>query len=577
MRFRLVPTLLCLTASLACAVLSTAAPRPRPPVPDFGPHVLIFDPSMTTIQSQLDAVFAKQESNQFGAERVALFFQPGKYELDVQVGFYTQVLGLGRSPDDVAITGAVRSKANWMKNHNATCNFWRCVENLAVTPTKDNRINIWAVSQATALRRVHIRGDLDLWDQGWSSGGFLADCKIDGQINSGSQQQWISRNAAWGRWVGASWNMVFVGVTNPPTGQWPDPAYTVVAQTPISREKPYLFLDDDGRYFVMVPDLARGPTQGITWAGGATPGVALPIEQFYLAHPERDTATSLNAALGTGRHLIFTPGIYHLDASIHVTRPGTIVLGLGYATLVPDRGTPAMVVADVDGVKLGGLLFDAGPENSATLLQIGTPGSTRSHATNPTFLFDIFARAGGATVGVARCFLTIDSRHVVGDNFWLWRADHGKGAAWDANKNANGLIVNGDDVTIYGLFVEHNQEYQTLWQGNGGRVYLYQSEIPYDPPTQAAWMNGATRGYASYKVSDTVTTHEAWGLGVYCVFRKSPVLLDNAIETPSAPGVKLHHMVTLRLNPPNGSGIAHVINGRGDPVIEHKTARVEQE
>ena len=571
------PLLVSLAVTLARANPEAAAMPPPAATPDFGPQVLVFDPAMTNLQGRLDAVFARQESNQFGPDRVAYLFKPGHYNLDVQVGFYMQVLGLGRSPDDVVITGAVRSKADWMRNHNATCNFWRCAENLAVIPTRDGNVDVWAVSQATALRRVHVRGDLDLWDQGWSSGGFLADSKIDGQISSGSQQQWLSRNAAWGKWVGGSWNMVFVGVDRPPAGQWPAPAYTVVAKTPLSREKPYLFIDEAGRYFVMVPALAREGTQGITWGRGPTPGEAIPLDRFYLAHPGTDTAASLNAALGAGRNLIFTPGTYRLDASVRVTRPGTVVLGLGYATLVPDRGTPAMIVADVDGVKLGGLLFEAGPVNSETLLQVGAPHSTVSHAADPIFLYDIFARAGGANVGVARCFLTINSRNVVGDNFWLWRADHGAGAAWDANRNAHGLVVNGDGVTLYGLFVEHNQEYQTLWNGNGGRVYLYQSEIPYDPPSQAAWMNGATRGYASYKVNDTVTTHEAWGLGVYCVFRKAPVILDNAIETPTVPGVKIHHMVTLRLNPNNGSGIAHVVNGKGDPVIETKTARVAEQ
>ena len=217
---------------------------------------------MTNIQSQLDAVFSRQERSQFGSNRYAYLFKPGKYDLDVQVGFYTQVLGLGKSPDDVAITGAVRCMARWMANNNATCNFWRCVENLSVTPALDQNINIWAVSQATALRRVHVKGNMNLWDGGWSSGGFLADCKIDGQINSGSQQQWFSRNAEWGSWKGANWNMVFVGIANPPLGRWPDPPYTVIDKTPIIREKPYLFID----YFVMVPDLAANGTQGITWS-----------------------------------------------------------------------------------------------------------------------------------------------------------------------------------------------------------------------------------------------------------------------------------------------------------------------
>jgi hypothetical protein len=573
----LVRLLLAILLALALAPAHSAAEAGPTTTPDFGPHVLIFDPTMTTIQSRIDAVFAQQEANQFGPERVAYLFKPGKYDLDVQVGFYMQVLGLGQSPDDVEITGAVRSKASWMRNHNATCNFWRAVENVAVVPTLENQTDVWAVSQATALRRVHLKGNIHLSDGGWSSGGFLADCKIDGRIDSGSQQQWISRNSAWGEWIGSSWNMVFVGVVNPPPASWPEPAYTVVAKTPVVREKPYLCLDDHGAYQVFVPDLAPADSQGASWTKGPTPGHRVPIDRFHIAQPGKDDAASLNAALSSGKNLLFTPGTYELEASIHVTRPDTIVLGLGYATLRPVKGTPALTVADVDGVEIGGLLFEAGPVNSENLIVIGEPGRHASHAANPICLHDIFCRAGGAIVGTATCLLTIHSNNVIGDNFWLWRADHGTGARWTGNRNANGLIVNGRDVTIYGLFVEHNQEYQTIWNSDGGRVYLYQSEIPYDPPSQEEWMNGKTRGYASYKVSDHVTTHEAWGLGIYCVFRKAPVILDNAIETPAAPGVKLHHMVTLRLNQNNGSGIAHVINGRGDPVIEAKTARVDQQ
>jgi hypothetical protein len=566
--------LLFLSAGLAAAL--PAAVSAQVAAPDFGPNVRIFDPSMTTIQSEISAVFAKQEANQFGSERVAYLFKPGKYHLDVQVGFYMQVAGLGRSPGDVEITGAVRSKAGWMRNNNATCNFWRSAENLAVVPTLDNNINIWAVSQATGLRRVLVKGDLNLWDGGWASGGFLADCKIDGKINSGTQQQWISRNSAWGTWAGSSWNMVFVGVDNPPPASWPEPAYTVVEKTPVIREKPYLFIDDRGAYGVLVPDLAAKDSQGITWSKGPTPGKVLPIEQFYIARPDQDNAARLNAALQSGKNLIFTPGLYDLEASLNVTRPGTVVLGLGYATLMPTQGTPALVVADVDGVKIGGLLFESGPVNSENLVVVGAPGSQASHAADPIFLYDIFCRAGGAKIGTATCFLTINSRDVVGDNFWLWRADHGTGARWGVNQNANGLVVNGRDVTIYGLFVEHTQQYQTIWNGEGGRVYLYQSETPYDPPSQAEWMNGTGRGYASYKVGDHVATHEAWGLGVYCVFRRTPVILDHVIECPKTPGVKFHHVITLRLNQNNGSGIAHIVNGTGDPVIENKTARLDE-
>ena len=142
----------------------------------------------------------------------------------------------------------------------------------------------------------------------------------------------------------------------------------------------------------------------------------------------------------------------------------------------------------------------------------------------------------------------INSGNVVTDNVWIWRADHGNGVGWTSNPTKNGLIVNGNNVTCYGLFNEHHEQYQTLWNGNGGRVYMYQSEIPYDVPNQASWMNGKVNGYASYKVADNVTSHEAWGVGIYCFFRDAAVKLDSAIEAPAVPGVKLHHLTTIWLD-----------------------------
>ncbi len=175
---------------------------------------------------------------------------------------------------------------------------------------------------------------------------------------------------------------------------------------------------------------------------------------------------------------------------------------------------------------------------------------------------------------MATSFVTINSNNVIGDNFWLWRADHGNGADWNTNKNQNGLVVNASDVTLYGLAVEHCQGYQTLWNANGGRVYFYQSELPYDPPGNQAWSHDNTIGYASYKVAGTVTTHQAWGLGIYCVFYAAPIIAQNAIETPTGPGIQMHHMITLRLNGQPNSGIAHVINGTGGSVITTKEAKV---
>jgi hypothetical protein len=83
------------------------------------------------------------------------------------------------------------------------------------------------------------------------------------------------------------------------------------------------------------------------------------------------------------------------------------------------------------------------------------------------------------------------------------------------------------------------------------------------------------RGYASYKVADSVKSHQAWGLGVYSVFHAAPVVLETAIETPQTPGVGIHHVITRRLNRKTGSGIAHIWNQKGDAVIDQDTARLK--
>ncbi|HEY1534631.1 MAG TPA: coagulation factor 5/8 type domain-containing protein, partial [Polyangiaceae bacterium] len=257
-----------------------------------------------------------------------------------------------------------------------------------------------------------------------------------------------------------------------------------------------------------------------------------------------------------------TPGIYHLDESLQITAPGTIVFGLGLPTLIPNKGTPALSIADVDGVDIAGLIVDAGPISSSTLLQVGPPGSNASHAQNPSALHDVFCRIGGGSPGSAASCVTINSNDVLGDDLWLWRADHGMGVGWTSNVSKNGLIVNGNDVTMYGLFVEHFQEYQVLWNGNAGRTFFYQSELPYDPPNQAAWQHDTVNGYASYKVAATVTSHTASGVGIYCAFR-SAVVSDNAIEAPSGAGIVMHHLMTSWLNGTAGSAINHIINGTG--------------
>ena len=455
---------------LACCA---AEAQKQEKTPDFGPNVLVLNPAMAPalMQAQIDRVYKLQQQSEFGSDRNALLFLPGEYKLDVPVGFYTEVIGLGVSPDAVHITGNVHSDASHDHN-NATCTFWRGVEGFSVTPSggtvKDTMQ--WAVSQAVPFRRMHVLGSMVLHqNNGWASGGWMSDSLVDGNVGSGTQQQWISRNSEWGSWTGSNWNMVFVGVVHAPDGDWPVPPYTRVAKTPVVREKPFLQVDAQGRYSVRVPALAHD-SAGITWRGGSTPGETIPLSRFYIAHAGADTAAAINAQLDAGKNLLFTPGIYDLTEPIRVTRPNTVVLGLGFATLHPVNGTAALTTADADGIILAGLLFDAGPALSPVLLELGPAGSKASHAQNPVSLHDVFFRVGGAGVGRAGVNLLVNSNDTIVDHTWIWRADHGAGVGWTQNLSANGMVVNGNNVTVYGLFVEHHQQFQVLWNGNGGRT-----------------------------------------------------------------------------------------------------------
>ena len=532
--------------------------------PNFGPNVMIFNPtmSMSSIQTTVNNIWNQQNSNQFGTQRYAFLFMPGTYSLDVPIGYYTQMLGLGSTPDSVLINGYVQQSAE-LSGNNATCNFWSGAENFAVNPVDSGGTDMWAVSQADPMRRVHVEGNLVLdQDGGYASGGFLGDAQVDGQIQTGSQQQWITRNSTWGSWSGGNWNMVFVGDPNYPGGNFP--AFTNVNTAPVIREKPFLQVDSSGNYSVFVPSV-RTNASGTTWYNNTEAGTSIPISSFYIAQSSTDNATTINAALAQGKNILLTPGVYVLNGTIQVNNPNTVILGIGLATLQATDNDDALHVADVDGVTIAGILFETASAVN-TLVQIGPSGSSASHSSNPTLLSDCFFRVGGAVYGTANVSLQINSNNVIGDDFWIWRADHGNGGTvgWTTNVAANGLVVNGNNVTIYGLAVEHYQQYQTLWNGNGGQTYFYQSECPYDPPSQSSWTDGSENGWPSYKVSSGVTTHQAWGLGIYAVFidGNSNLVLQNAIECPQTSGVQFTDMVTISLD----GTISNIIDNTGNSV-----------
>jgi hypothetical protein len=553
----------------------------------FGRNVIVLSPKMplSQIQSTIDVVAARQLANQFGPERYSLLFQPGTYgtaasPLVFQVGYYTQVAGLGKEPGDVVINGSidVYNQCDAAQKCLALNNFWRSLSNLTIKVAGGANCHanteFWAVSQAAPMRRVAIDGAFSLMDYcskpAFASGGFIADSRFTGgSVVSGSQQQFLVRNSELDGWSNGVWNQVFSGTVGAPAqsfGVAGANPYTTLDTTAVSADAPYLYTDAAGGYRVMVPAVQHG-SHGTSWAGGLTAGTSKPITDFFVSNPKTPLA-AINLALAQDKDLILTPGVYALAAPIVVSRPDTIIIGMGFATISPKLGNAAMVVSDVPGTKLSGVIFDAGPKNSPVLLQIGTrTGFLRGGiAQDPTQIQDVFFRIGGAGAGRTTTSLIVNSSHVLLDDIWAWRADHGTGVGWTANTADHGVIVNGDDVSAYGLFVEHYQKTELIWNGQGGRTVCFQNEMPYDPPSQGAWSLSATfKGYPAFVVAPNVRTFQGYGMGSYSFFNRGlPIEAATAFQVPRTPGVRMHDLLTVFLD---GSGsLDSVINGTGAAV-----------
>jgi hypothetical protein len=576
-----------LVTVLELVVAGSTAATQKVVAPDFGPNVKILDPSMSTaeIKAVLDSISSQQVS-EFGTGRYAVLFMPGTYgsaasPLNFEVGYYEEVAGLGVSPSNVTIIGTadVYNQCNSTGCY-ALQNFWRSLSNVTIHIDTSRKTgchragNFWAVSQAAPLRRVQIdNGFFTLMDfctgPSYASGGFISDSVIPVSVLSGSQQQFLVRNSTIGKWSNAVWNHVFAGVNGAPAQTFPNPRYTTLATNPVSREKPYLYVDADKRFNVFVPR-AQTESAGPTWTSRPTPGHSIPIEGFFIAKPT-DSVQTINGALSSGLNLIFTPGVYGIDKTIQVKRPDTVVLGLGLATLTAQNGVIPMTVADVKGVNISGLIFDAGPVKSPVLLQFGDPperngvGDVHAEAgsIDPAALQDVTLRIGGPHVGKVDVALVVNRNNTILDNVWVWRSDHGSGVSWNSNTATNGVIVNGDNVTATAFFVEHFQEYNVVWNGENGKTIMFQNELPYDPPNQAAYQHDGLLGWAAYKVADHVKRHDGWGLGSYCYYNVDPSIHNShAFEVPVTPGVKLHNIVVLSIN---AGTIDHVVNDFGPP------------
>jgi hypothetical protein len=573
----------------------------------FGPNVCVFTPAMSqsAIQADLNAVAVQQVpvGSQFDGGRYSLFFEPGTYgsaadPLVFQVGYYTQVAGLGALPSDTVVNGAIDVFNNLCtagtSNCNADDNFWRSLSNLdlnvdlpstapAYAPPAidaygagcDNSAEIWAASQAAPIRRVIINGSVVAQDycaaNNYASGGFIADSQLTGNLDTYGNQQYLVRNSSIGGangCPGGLWNNVYSGVEGAPapvfTGQCEQ--NTVLAASPVTQEEPFLYANASGGLEVFVPSV-RTQSSGTSWSSGTEAGKSLPLSDFFVATPGTPVL-AIDFALLRGKNLILTPGVYNLSAPIVVSRPDTVVLGLGFATLVPQHGIIPMVVAPNTGVKLSGLIFDAGPVNSPVLLSVGSRLPAPRSAGDPDTIQDVFFRIGGAeTTGTSATVSLLDNApNSIIDDVWAWRADHGNAVGWTVNKGDTGVAVTGNNVTAYGLAVEHYQKSEVVWSGQGGTDVFFQNELPYDVPSQSAWNESSSfTGYPAFQVTGNVKTFTGYGMGSYVVFIDTTATLNvtAGFQAPQVPGVAFHNVFGVWIG--GSGGLDSIVNGAGGP------------
>jgi hypothetical protein len=571
--------------------------QPNPPnwpcdsITEGGVFVFCPQDSIPAIQETVNKVFeingGQTDNGQFSPNRYAFLFKPGQYpNLTVPVGYYTSVIGLGATPDDTQIFEVVCQEGNYLFSVGALNTFWRSAENFAMAPTKSYWNNgpicmLWATSQACPLRRIHLigenNGNLCLFQEyppspsacssaGYSSGGFIANSTIEGQIFAGSQQQFLARNTSMSGWQGGIWNMVFLGCIGAPAsncGEVPPPFIppsTTIQETPLIAEKPYIMIDNEGLYSLVIPGIEKnkiGPSLS------ASDTQIVPFEKVYVASP-CDSVAKINRMINQkGYHVILTPGIYCLETPITIKRNNICILGIGFPTLVSSNGNPCIKVGSVNGVRIAGILLQAGTKTTSTLLTWGKKGDTPKNG----FLYDCFARVGGANNSriiqvKAKKMIQINSSHIICDNLWLWRADHDVGGIVVNRDNPcnNALEVNGDHVIAYGLAAEHTLEDIVKWNGNHGKVYFFQSEYPYDV-TQADY---GDPGYVAYRVDPKVTHHSAWGIAAYSFFRDHVVFVNSGFSTPVTPHIHFTTSLTRWLS--GNGGILHVINQTGNEV-----------
>ncbi len=575
--------------------------------PTWPDSVLIFSPEDENIVEKINEKTAHLQTTEghFSDSRVAILFKPGTYSVDVQVGYYVQVLGLGENVSDVVFKGdkGVYCPCIDPGKAGSLDTFWRSAENFTTEagPTEGRGGMLWAVSQASPIRRIHVKNDLLLHHNGaYASGGFMSNIKVDRNTEMGSQQQWMTRNSELAKLpIGGAWNFVYVGTigAHETSGRSKnnencDLAINNIKKTPLHAEKPFITCKDN-KWFLQIPKLKENSI-GVDFEVNDVDYTTVDFNQVYVAS-EKDTSEQIQHYIDLSYHILLTPGNYKLDDTLTLKCNDQVILGIGMATLVaPTNGNPCIYIPDVlENVRVAGLMLQASKiltENqiAPVLFKWGENDSLekkeKSSKNISGVINDIFVRIGGPDIEKninVDIMMQINSHFVIGDNIWLWHNDHSKLAEGEEPRENEQyhlttydeyicntcLEVNGNDVTIYALAAEHSLQDLVVFNGNNCKVYFFQSELPYCINQE----NYGNKNFVGYRVAEHVNQHLAIGHGVYSYFRDFSPIIETAMTAPEKEGIIFINPFTRYLN---GKGeISSVLNGKGEPIGAHESLK----
>ncbi len=584
----------------ASASCSTPTPVSTIPTNPFGSNVTIFNASesVATINAALSAP-STPAAHEF-------FFLPGTYgdaaatpatattsnTIDAQVASGAVVAGLGASPCDVVINGNLGIYNDGLAIRPSQ------LENLTINPIEAGDpadTMTWSTSQEATWRRVNLLGNLLEAALPYSTGlcltacapfpgsginasgavenGFeIANSDITGDVIDtdaqntpgasgldGNSDPYIQGSYIGGA-QGFGTDTMFAGDTGnvpatdfgPAVGAQPAGSNVDVPDLPVVRESPFVYYKD-GQFDVFDPAV-QFDRQGYDWRLHS--GTSLPLSDFYLANATTDTATTINAVLASGRDVVLEPGAYSIASPLTVPKPDEVILGLGEATVTAAANTATIVVNDAaTGTILAGFSANGQGFNPVTnpgpyapnQIEIGNTPNAAGQRQDPTSLNDI------STISNSTTDELIDQNYVLQNQAEVQSNNNsGNGYTtvnWPAESSSDyGVVVNGNHVTMEGIWLEHFKMTEATWNGNRGQVIFLENELPLTIPYSAAgvqpsfWMQSSSfDGYPSLAVapsvrSFTLTGFQSWsrfGSGCYC-------LVTSLITVPVKPNVAIN-------------------------------------